>query len=198
MKKYMLLSAAVIMWTVSMAQHTEKESKTEIQNDKAMLDGKAYAVTLTENTAGATGAPGSLSQDMNVDHPDMTKRDVEDRKADKAGSSEKDVKNRKLLIRFENGDVKLSGKGEIKNEKCPYKSWGMESTGISFSSDCSSTNKSENNSTTSTLLTGTVNGDTVHGTITCNKADGSVKTYSYTGSKAGPNDLDLENEMGMN
>src|SRR5689334_14766886 len=132
MKKYILLFAAVTMWTVTMAQHTEKESKTDISTDKAMLDGKAFAVTLTENTAGATGAPGSMSQDMNVEHPDMTKHDVEERKADKAGSNDNDLNNRKMLIRFENGDVKLFGKGELKNEKCPYKSWGMESTGISF------------------------------------------------------------------
>jgi len=195
MKKYILLFAAVSMCSVTFAQHTQTESKTEVTTNKAMLDGKAFAVTLTENIPGTTGTPGTMTEDKMSENPDLTKRDVEQPKTDKSGTMNSDMKDsRKMLIRFENGDVKTSGKGEIKNEKCPYKSWGMESTGISFSADCKS---SANTSKSGTLLTGTVNGDTIHGTMTCTKEDGKVKTFSYTGSKAGPNDLDLENEMGM-
>jgi hypothetical protein len=201
MKKYILLFAAVSVCSVTIAQHTQTESKTEMTTNKAMLDGKAFAVTLTENMPGTTGTPGNMTGDKMSENPDLTKRDVEDSKSDKAGTMKDDATNtRKMLIRFENGEVKTSGKGEIKNEKCAYNSWGMESTGISFSADCkpsASMEKKSDSSKAGTLLTGTVNGDTIHGSMTCTKDDGSVKTFSYTGSKAGPNDLDLENEMGM-
>jgi hypothetical protein len=201
MKKYILLFAAVSTCSLGFAQHTQTESKTEITTDKAMLDGKAFAVTLTENTSGTTGTPGNISEDKMIENADMTKRDIEDPKSEKTGTMNSDLKDsRKMLIRFENGEVRTSGKGEIKNEKCPYSSWGMESTGISFSADCKSTagtEKKNDSSKSGTLLTGTVNGDTIHGSMTCTKDDGSVKTFSFTGSKAGPNDLDMENEMGM-
>jgi len=193
MKKYLLLFAVAAIYSTAFAQHTQTDSKTEITTDKAMLNGKVFAVTLTENTSGTTGTPGNISNDKMMENPDLTKRDIENSQTGKSKTMNSDLKDgRKMLIRFENGEARISGKGEIKNEKCPYKSWGMESTGISFSADC---NKSDKGS--GTQLTGTVNGDTVHGTLTCTKDDGMVKTYSYTGSKAGPNDLDMEHEMGM-
>jgi hypothetical protein len=200
MKKLIIILVVSGMCSFSFAQHTQTDSKTEITTDKAMLDGKVFSVTLTENIPGTTGTPGNISTDERMENPDLTKRDVESTQAGKSNTENKDLKdNRKMLIRFENGDVKISGKGEIKNEKCPYKSWGIESTGISFSADCKSTGNSSqtDKANTSSLITGTVNGDTVHGTLTCTKNDGTIKTYSYTGSKAGPNDLDMEQEMGM-
>ena len=200
MKKHVLLFAAFAMCSTAFAQHNQKDSKTEITSDKAMLDGKVFAVTLTENTSGTTGTPGNISNDKMMENPDLTKRDVENSQTGKSKTMNSDLKDgRKMLIRFENGEARISGKGEIKNEKCPYKSWGMESTGISFSADCKSTvnDNQKSDKGSGTMLTGTVNGDTVHGTLTCTKEDGTVKTYSYTGSKAGPNDLDMEQEMGM-
>ena len=200
MKKLILLISAIGICSVTFAQHNQTDSKTDIQTTKAMLDGKSYSVTLTENIVGTTGTPGTVADDRSMENHDLTKRDVERPLTDKSGSMNSDLKdNRKMLLRFENGDVKISGKGGIKNESCAYKSWGMESTGISFSADCSGA-KTENENAKSnagTILTGTVNGDTIHGTMTCTKDDGSVKSFSYTGSKAGPNDLDLENEMGL-
>ena len=199
MKKYILFLAVVAMSTASYAQHTQTEPKTEI-TDKAMLDGKAFTVTLTENTSSTTVTPASKSEDRMVENPDLTKRDVEDPQPKKSGTIDSDPKDsRKMLLRFENGEVKLAGKGDIKSEKCPYKSWGIESTGISFSADCNASATIDKNgkSKDGTILTGTVNGDTIHGTMTCTKSDGTVMTYSYTGSKAGPNDLDMESEMGM-
>jgi hypothetical protein len=201
MKKHLLLIVAIAMCATAFAQHTQTESKTEITTDKPMLDGKAFTVTLTENTSSTGISTTGTSDETMTENPDLTKRDVEDPQAKKAGAVNSDPKdNRKVLLRFENSTVKISGKGEIKNDKCPYKSWGMESTGISFSADCMATadgDKVNGKSNAGTLLTGTVNGDTIHGNITCTKDDGSVKTFSYTGSKAGPNDLDMENEMGM-
>ena len=200
MKKYILFFAAAAMYTIASAQHTQTQSKTEVTTDKAMLDGKTFAVTLTENITGTTGTPGNVS-DHRVENPEMTKRDMETRQPDKAGTVNNELKDKhKMLLRFESGNVNISGKGEIKNDNCPYKSWGMESTGISFSADCGvngNTDKKNDKANASTVLTGTVNGDTVHGTMTCTKEDGSVKIYSYIGSKAGPNDLDMENEMGL-
>jgi len=201
MKKFILLFAAVAMGPVTFAQHNQTESKKDITTDKAMLDGKTFAVMLTENITGTTGTPGNMSDDRMIENQDMTKRDVESTQSGKSGSMNSDLKdNRKMLLRFENGKVKISGKGEIKNDNCFYKSWGMESTGISFSSDCGSNgnaDKQKDKSKTSTLLTGTVNGDTIHGALTCTKDDGTVKSFSYTGATAGPNDLDMENEMGL-
>ncbi len=201
MKKYRLIFAALIISIAANAQHTQTESKTDIISDKAMLDGKAFAVTLTENTTGTTGTPGNVADDRLKDSQDMTKRDVENSQTGKSNSMNSDLKdNRKMLIRFESSEVKISGKGEIKNEKCPYKSWGMESTGISFSADCKHEGNADAKSgktNAGTLLTGTVNGDTIHGTMTCTKEDGTLKTFSYTGTKAGPNDLDMEQEMGL-
>jgi hypothetical protein len=126
---------------------------------------------------------------------------------------------KKMIIRFDNGNIKTSGKGDLKVQNCAYNSWGMESTGISFSADCgSSDHKTSDASPASSSgmntgsdvpvsdasknhegvqMTGTVNGETIHGVLTCTKNDGSIRTYSYTGSKAGKNDLDMENEMGM-
>lgn len=199
MKKRILILAAVALCSVTYAQHTQTESKTDVTNEKAMLDGKAFAVTLTENTTGTTGTPGA---DKIMENSDVTKRDVENSQTGTSNTINKDLKDtRKMLIRFDNGEVKVFGKSTVKNEKCPYKSWGIESTGISFSADCNvAGNANEKNDKTAagTQFTGTVNGDTIHGSMTCIKDDGTVKTYSYSGSKAGPNDLDMEQEMGMN
>jgi len=199
MKKHLLFIAAIAFSTIAFAQHNQKDSKTDIES-KAMLDGKIFAVTLTENVPGTTGTPENATDNKMMENPDLTKRDVDVTQSGKSKGIDNDLKDhRKMLIRFDNGEVKISGKGSVKNEKCLYKSWGMESTGISFSADCKSIANSDqkNDKSQSTMLTGTVNGDTVHGTMTCTKGDGTVKTYSYTGSKAGPNDLDMEQEMGM-
>jgi hypothetical protein len=198
MKKLILLIAASALCSASYAQHNQTEPKTDIQTNKAMLDGKAFSVTLTENVVGTTGTPGTVTEDKSMDNRDLTKRDVERPQSDKTGTMNSDLKdNRKMLLRFENSEVRISGKGGIKNESCAYKSWGMESTGISFSADCNSAKSENENAKAGTILTGTVNGDTIHGSMTCTKDDGTVKSFSYTGSKAGPNDLDMENEMGL-
>lgn len=200
MKKFILVITAAAICSVTNAQHNQTEPKSDIQTNKAMLDGKAFSVTLTENVVGTTGTPGAVTEDKAIENRDLTKRDVERPQNDKAGTMNSDLKdNRKMLLRFENGEVRISGKGGIKNESCTYKSWGMESTGISFSADCGSVKAENENAKSSagTILTGTVNGDTIHGTMTCTKDDGVVKSFSYTGSKAGTNDLDMENEMGL-
>ena len=245
----------------SFAQNTKTDSEIRNSSDKAMLDGKAFVVTLSVN---ATGADGNLNSGGKPIHskddaqPNRNDQGMDNGKGNAYGTTDTKT-GQKMMIRFENGMVKTSGKDHLKVEKCTYKSWGMESTGISFSADCGSSSSMQNlnrtkdpgtpesvktsketqtvttettpsgktNTTvsgetktgtvtgtttneattttatvdskdrTKTQITGTVNGDTIHGTMICTKSDGSVKTYSYTGSKAGKNDLDMESEMGM-
>jgi hypothetical protein len=226
MKTLLITAAALTMSLGSFAQHTQTESKTKDAENKAMLDGKAFVITLSENTPGSTGKPANMSGD--VQDRETGTDQPSGKPAGKAYDNSKDQTGKKMMIRFENGMVKTSGKDHLKVDKCTYNSWGMESTGISFSADCSSNSSMKNidkttktesattqdgtgtvtttstgtttttgGQTTTTQITGTVNGDTIHGTMACTKPDGSVKSYSFTGTQAGPNDLDMEREMGL-
>jgi hypothetical protein len=242
MKKIVVVFAALAFSAAAYAQHNGTDMQTKSADNKAMLDGKAFVVTLSDNTSGTLGKTGSM-QSGTVAQPDRTDQGT-DKNAVKPEARVNDTKTgKKMVIHFENGMVRTSAKGDLKIEKCAYNSWGMESTGISFSADCNSSGTSMNNDknynsgtaaesgrssttvsgtadattgsangsssatgadqTSSTSrgtgnqLTGTVNGDTIHGVLTCTKNDGTVKSYSYTGTTAGKNDLDMENEMGM-
>jgi|GEM_PF-6687918 len=247
MKTILLAATALLTSAFTFAQHNEIDSQTKSSSDKAMLDGQAFVVMLTDNSSASTGKIGNMDSDRYMDNPNVTQPNKNNQgmnptsKAPGTNEKKEAGSAKKMVLRFENGMVRTSGKGDLKVSNCSYKSWGMESTGISFTADCNNTTGSssevigkenqggqpqppagsaigtttktyepnqgsvqaENNSVTtvsasnSTQLSGTVNGDTIHGTITCNKSDGSVKTYSYTGTKAGKNDLDMENEMGM-
>src|SRR5687767_8751491 len=98
MKKHLILIAAISLSTVTFAQHTQTESKTEITDGKPMLDGKAFAVTLTENSSGTVGTPGSMNSDRAMENTDMTKRDMGDQ-PNKTGTMTSDLKDgRRMLI----------------------------------------------------------------------------------------------------
>ena len=249
MKMFLIAIAALSICTTAMAQHTETGTQIKSSNNqKPMLDGKAFVVILSDNATGTTGRMGTADNDKKMESTSPAQPSRADQGMDaKAGSNDKTMNTgKKMVIRFENGMIRTSGKGEMKVEKCMYNSWGMESTGISFAADCNAAgtpgsssmkqdkgdNTQSNSSTVSSgtssaspasvtakgesmstdqtatamttasnkkssTITGTVNGESIHGTMTCTKEDGSVKSYSFTGSKAGKNDLDLENEMGM-
>lgn len=191
MKNILIAITVLGICSTSIAQHTQTELQTKPATDKAMLDGKAFVVTLSGNSSAESGI-----ENPEMNPPNRKDQGVDSRPQEKPGKTASDSKaGKKLVLRFENGKLKSSGKGDLKAENCYYNSWGIESTGISFTSDCNADRKPEDK--TGIQLSGTVNGDTIHGNISCTKADGSVTTYSYTGSKAGKNDLDLENEIGL-
>lgn len=219
MKNLLILTIFLVTGTCVFAQPGNNNPEIITPVDKAMLDGKTYVVTLTENTSG-TGEKTALDNDRRMDNtvmkPESKPSQAEQKSTVQGTGNNTSVSGKKMLLRFENGIVKSSLKGEMRIEKCPYKSWGIESTGISFSADCNIAENSTKNDASSavktpasgaedknnsgiksTIITGTVNGDTIHGTMNCTKTDGSVKIYSYTGSTAGKNDLDMESEMGM-
>lgn len=48
------------------------------------------------------------------------------------------------------------------------------------------------------MISGTITGNAISGTIMCTKSDGTRKKYTYTGMLADQKDLDAEKEMGLN
>jgi hypothetical protein len=228
MKNFLIALTALAVSAGAAGQHTKSDSQTKSMTAKGMLDGKSYVVTLTDNSPGA-GQPLMMDAERSQEHPVMTEPKGNDPGMDKknngAGTKMEDSKTgKRMVIRFEGGTLRTSGKGDLKVEQCAYNSWGMASTGISFSADCSpsastpakadpsspaAVRHTEDEATAgagtpspapgkaTTQLTGTVNGDTIHGSMTCTRDDGTLRKYSYMGSSAGKNDLDLEGEMGM-
>jgi len=246
MKKILFMIAMAVS-SIANSQNATVQPQGNVSTDKGMLDGKAYVVMVSENSSGTTVVK---TGDADTRQDPGNKENTQDRTMPSGKPNTMKIEKntgKKMLIHFDHGMVKTSGSGDTKVEKCVYNSWGMESTGISFSADCNSgttqNNKpsssmnetppatgGQNNSNASSgtsasatttqpvnaeeatssvkpntpetgksgiQLTGTVNGNTIHGSITCMKADGTVKTYSFTGSTAGKNDLDMENETGM-
>ena len=211
MKKLLMIVLAAGL-TAAYGQNTTTETPTPPAS-KAMLDGKVFAVVLSAE-ANPTGKNGNADSDRYLDDPSNIPpghdkpQSMGTNKNNDVSAPENSVAGQKLIMRFENGMFKTNGKGDFKTNNCTYNSWGMESTGISFTTDCrpgsssSSINEpaapaAETSKAKSAQYSGTVNGDTIHGTITCTKNDGTVKNYAYTGSVAGKNDLDGEGEMGM-
>src|SRR5690349_21528906 len=130
--KTIFLAAAALVWCTGVyAQHNGGEPDVKPATVKAMLDGKAFVVTLTENTPGI--------KRLDSDHPkdNTSKNDRKEPESSMQNSNQTKPEQemntgRKMLIRFDAGMVRVTGKGDLKTDRCPYNSWGMESTGISF------------------------------------------------------------------
>src|SRR5437868_477320 len=141
MKKIMILFAAISISLVAVAQQDQTNPQTQPSTSPSgntSLDGKVFAVTLTDNSsASVNGTAGNMSSEKAMDNPNVTQPKRTDQGTDMDSKSGK-----KMILRFENGIVKTSGKGIMKTEKCGYSSVGTASTGISFTADCESSNTS--------------------------------------------------------
>src|SRR5689334_8857659 len=111
MKKSLVLILAAAAGLSAAAQSANPSGATS-----ASLDGKVFMVTLT-----AQGTGSMSGQD---------KRDMMDRKENKSTStsstmseSEKDQdmkEGKKMILRFENGTLRTSAKGDLRVESCSY------------------------------------------------------------------------------
>jgi hypothetical protein len=300
MKKYFTAAFLIIAVTAMGQQYntgtrqnqtetkTQKQStvkKTGMSKSSAMLDGKAFMITLN-----ILPESGSLDNSKNTG---TTEPSHEDRSMNQStvptgmtqNSGEREMNDKKMILRFENGMVRTSGKSDLKVSNCNYSASGSPAAGIQFNADCNSTASSmknnsaggrtysdqttnsvestsgtevnqnvttdeystttqatQNNGSTSgtsqsgsdmsatqsgtgtsavsgtgmqtgsemsstdqyqrsekssVLLTGTVSGNAISGTISCTKKNGTSRKYSFTGSIADKNDLSLENDLGL-
>lgn len=147
MKKNLFLILAAAAGLSATAQTTSPTGASSTS-----LDGKAFMVTLTSEGAG----PSS----------DQDRREKMDRKENKSTStsssmsvseSDKDVKEgKKLIIRFENGMLRTTARGDLKVEDCRYNSSGGTSSGsgISFTADCNSSRPMKDRTDKESLGTG--------------------------------------------
>jgi len=74
---------------------------------------------------------------------------------------------------------------------------GTSQSGTSTSGNMQS-GMSGSNNYKSMMISGTVNGNSIQGTISCTKSNGTKKNYSFTGTLADQKDIDNDKEMGLN
>ena len=116
------ISVGLILIAAAMAVNAQ-QPMPERQNTTAMLDGKAFVITLQDNAA-VTDKIGDDKSNMSTgQNSGMQKNDL------KAG--------KKMLLRFDNGMVRTTGKNKLSVDNCAYQSTGEAASGISFSADCS-------------------------------------------------------------
>ena len=102
------------------------------------------------------------------------------------------LKNKKAILRFENGVINSSLLSENQISECPYNVTASEGNTTSFTSNCRSTATS-NRATWS----GTVEGNKIQGNLSWTLNDGRTVSYSFTGSAATQKDLDSMQELGL-
>ena len=74
---------------------------------------------------------------------------------------------------------------------------GANNSTASGNESYGSGSNSSDNDYKSMMVSGTVTGNSIQGSITCTKSNGMTKKYSFTGSIADQKDLDNDKEMGM-
>jgi hypothetical protein len=147
MKKLFLLIPATLIFNMTIAQDT----KSEMTQKSATLDGKSFKITMT--TTGNQGMNSETGDKMNPGTENKTgdMRNQDGTSMDKSNGSNKTQTNtdknataKTATLKFKNGMLKTSMSGPAKVKECSYTSTpsSASSNAISFTANCNNDGKS--------------------------------------------------------